>query len=159
MSVLFRGFNRLVAGSNVNAMAKGTKVTARSQQQLFLQNGFSSEAVKAATKDEIDKLVKNKKLVVFMKGVPEEPRCGFSNAVVQVLRMQGVTSYDSYDVLQNESVRQGIKAYSNWPTIPQIYINGEFVGGCDIVLEMHKNGELKQELEKAGIKCTSAEDK
>jgi len=92
-----------------------------------------------------------------MKGVPEEPRCGFSNAVVQILRMHGVSEYDSYNVLENESIRQGIKNYSNWPTIPQIYINGEFVGGCDIMIEMHQNGELVQQLEKAGIKSVLIE--
>lgn len=85
-----------------------------------------------------------------MKGIPEEPRCGFSNAVVQILRMHGVT-YDAHDVLKNEELRQGIKDFSNWPTIPQVYINGDFVGGCDILLEMHKNGELIEELKKAGI--------
>ncbi|KYQ55220.1 Glutaredoxin-related protein 5, mitochondrial [Trachymyrmex zeteki] len=90
------------------------------------------------------------KVVIFMKGIPEEPRCGFSNAVVQVLRMHGVT-YDAHDVLKDEELRQGIKDFSNWPTIPQVFINGDFVGGCDILLEMHKNGELIEELKKAGI--------
>ncbi|XP_055613448.1 uncharacterized monothiol glutaredoxin ycf64-like [Uranotaenia lowii] len=100
---------------------------------------------------EIDKLVKNNKVVVFMKGNPDAPRCGFSNAVVQILRMHSV-QYDSHDVLSNEALRQGIKDYSNWPTIPQIFINGEFVGGCDIMLQMHQNGELVEELKKVGIK-------
>ena len=85
-----------------------------------------------------------------MKGVPAEPRCGFSNAVVQVLRMHGV-EYDSHDVLSDESLRQGIKEFSNWPTIPQVFINGEFVGGCDILLQMHQSGDLIEELRKAGI--------
>ncbi|XP_058448519.1 glutaredoxin-related protein 5, mitochondrial [Malaya genurostris] len=100
---------------------------------------------------DLDKLVRNNKVVVFMKGNPEAPRCGFSNAVVQILRMHAV-NYDSHDVLQNESLRQGIKDYSNWPTIPQIFINGEFVGGCDIMLQMHQHGELIEELKKVGIK-------
>ncbi|KAF4523340.1 hypothetical protein B566_EDAN005494 [Ephemera danica] len=104
-----------------------------------------------ASKPDIDKLVKNSKVVVFMKGVPEEPRCGFSNAVVQIFRMHGVT-YDSHDVLKDETLRQGIKDHSNWPTIPQIFINGEFVGGCDIMLQMHQNGDLIEALEKAGIR-------
>nr|CAD7197956.1 unnamed protein product [Timema douglasi] len=99
----------------------------------------------------IEKLLKNSKVVVFMKGVPEEPRCGFSNAVVQILRMHGIT-YESHDVLKDEDLREGIKTYSNWPTIPQVFINGEFVGGCDIMLQMHQNGELIEELRKAGIK-------
>ncbi|KAJ8945444.1 hypothetical protein NQ318_009902 [Aromia moschata] len=98
----------------------------------------------------IEKLVKNNKVVVFMKGVPEQPMCGFSNAVVQVLRMHGV-NYDAHNVLQDDSLRQGIKEFSNWPTIPQVYINGDFVGGCDIILQMHQSGDLIEELEKVGI--------
>ncbi|CAH1159679.1 unnamed protein product [Phaedon cochleariae] len=101
-------------------------------------------------KENIEKIVKNNKVVVFMKGVPEQPQCGFSNAVVQILRMHGVT-YDAHNVLQDEALRQGVKDYSNWPTIPQIYINGEFVGGCDIMLQLHQSGDLIEELEKAGI--------
>ncbi|XP_018331786.1 glutaredoxin-related protein 5, mitochondrial [Agrilus planipennis] len=103
------------------------------------------------SKEEIDKLVKGKNVVVFMKGVPEEPRCGFSNAVVQILRMHGV-KYEAHDVLKDESLRQGIKEYSNWPTIPQVYMNGEFVGGCDVMLQMHQSGDLIEEFEKVGIK-------
>ncbi|PSN40619.1 Glutaredoxin-related protein 5 [Blattella germanica] len=105
----------------------------------------------SSSAESIDKLVKNNKVVVFMKGVPDEPRCGFSNAVVQIFRMHGVT-YDAHDVLKDEDLRQGIKSYSNWPTIPQVFIGGEFVGGCDIMLQMHQNGELIEELRKAGIK-------
>ncbi|KAL2728519.1 hypothetical protein V1478_006151 [Vespula squamosa] len=123
----------------------------------------------ATKSDEIGNLVKKNKVVVFMKGIPEEPRCGFSNAVVQIFRMHGVP-YDAHDVLQDEELRQGsykslfklvsnndvnqigIKEYSKWPTIPQVFINGDFVGGCDILLEMHRNGELVEELKKVGIK-------
>lgn len=110
---------------------------------------FSSDAATAVPAS-IEKLVKNNKVVVFMKGVPEAPNCGFSNAVVQVLRMHGV-NYDSHDVLANDDIRQGIKDYTNWPTIPQVFVNGEFIGGCDILLQMHQNGELIEELKKAGI--------
>jgi len=101
--------------------------------------------------DEIKKLVTNNKVVVFMKGVPDEPRCGFSNAVVQIMRMHGV-KYDSHNVLDNEDLRQGVKDFTNWPTIPQVFINGDFVGGCDILLQMHQSGDLIEELQKAGIK-------
>jgi len=104
----------------------------------------------ATTSEDIGNLVKKNKVVVFMKGVPEEPKCGFSNAVVQIMRMHGV-KYDAYDVLADETLRQGIKDFSNWPTIPQVFINGDFVGGCDIMLQMHQNGELIEELKKAGI--------
>lgn len=101
-------------------------------------------------KEDIEKLVKNNKVVVFMKGVPDAPKCGFSNAVVQILRMHAV-QYDSHNVLESDAIRQGIKEYTNWPTIPQIFIDGEFVGGCDIMLQMHQNGELIEELKKIGI--------
>lgn len=112
-------------------------------------------------KEKIDQLVKNNKVVVFMKGVPDAPRCGFSNAVVQIMRMHAVP-YESHDVLSDENLRQGIKDYSNWPTIPQVFINGEFVGGCDIMLQMHQSGELVEELKKVGIKSallTAEEEK
>ncbi|CAL7941145.1 unnamed protein product [Xylocopa violacea] len=104
----------------------------------------------STTTDKIANLVKKNKVVVFMKGVPDSPKCGFSNAVVQILRMHNV-KYDAHDVLENEELRQGIKDYSNWPTIPQVFIDGQFVGGCDILLEMHRNGELVEELKKVGI--------
>uniref|UniRef100_A0A182VWR3 Glutaredoxin-related protein 5, mitochondrial n=1 Tax=Anopheles minimus TaxID=112268 RepID=A0A182VWR3_9DIPT len=133
-------------------------------QNLFKYNGagliqatarcFSTPALDGK---EIEKLVNNSKVVIFMKGNPDAPRCGFSNAVVQILRMHSV-KYDSHDVLQNESLRQGIKDFSNWPTIPQVFINGEFVGGCDILLQMHQNGELIDELKKAGIESALAKE-
>lgn len=96
-------------------------------------------------------MVKKDKVVVFMKGTPAQPMCGFSNAVVQILRMHGVEEYASYNVLEDQDLRQGVKTFSNWPTIPQVYFNGEFVGGCDILLQMHQNGDLVEELQKLGI--------
>ncbi|XP_044736432.1 uncharacterized monothiol glutaredoxin ycf64-like [Chrysoperla carnea] len=120
---------------------------------LLRNNLFQISKLYESTKtsQNIKKLVENNKVVVFMKGVPEQPRCGFSNAVVQILRMHGV-KYDAHDVLSDESLRQGIKDYSQWPTIPQVFINGEFVGGCDIMLQMHQSGDLIEQLEKAGIR-------
>lgn len=112
---------------------------------------FFASATEPDSKEKLEKLVKNNKVVVFMKGVPESPKCGFSNAVVQILRMHAVP-YDSHDVLSDESIRQGVKDFTNWPTIPQVFINGEFIGGCDILLQMHQNGELVEELEKVGIR-------
>lgn len=106
--------------------------------------------MQVGSKEYFDDLVAQKKVVVFMKGTPNAPRCGFSNAVVQILRMHGV-EYNAHNVLEDETVRQGIKEYSEWPTIPQVYINKEFVGGCDILLQMHQNGELIEELQKVGI--------
>ncbi|KAL4630363.1 glutaredoxin-related protein 5, mitochondrial [Arapaima gigas] len=96
-------------------------------------------------------IVKKDKVVVFMKGTPAQPMCGFSNAVVQILRMHGVDNYASYNVLEDQELRQGVKDFSNWPTIPQVFFNGEFVGGCDILLQMHQNGDLVEELQKLGI--------
>ncbi|XP_066198118.1 glutaredoxin-related protein 5, mitochondrial [Saccopteryx leptura] len=102
--------------------------------------------------EQLDALVKKDKVVVFLKGTPEQPQCGFSNAVVQILRLHGVGDYAAYNVLDDPQLRQGIKDYSNWPTIPQVYLNGEFVGGCDILLQMHQNGDLVEELKKLGIR-------
>jgi monothiol glutaredoxin len=91
---------------------------------------------------QIDEQVKKNKIVVYMKGTPSFPMCGFSAATVQVLDSYNVP-YASVNVLENPAIREGIKQYSNWPTVPQVYINGEFVGGCDIVREMHDSGELE----------------
>jgi monothiol glutaredoxin len=89
----------------------------------------------------IEGQIKNNKIMVYMKGNPQMPQCGFSAATVNVLKSIG-HPFESVDVLEDPEIRQGIKEYSNWPTIPQVYIDGEFVGGCDIVLEMHQRGEL-----------------
>ncbi|KIJ55439.1 hypothetical protein M422DRAFT_199644 [Sphaerobolus stellatus SS14] len=99
---------------------------------------------------QIDNAVKSKPVVLFMKGNPQMPQCGFSRAVIQILDLQGVPSekLNTYDVLEDAELRTAIKEYSDWPTIPQLYVNGEFVGGCDIVLGMHQSGELESLLEK-----------
>lgn len=94
-------------------------------------------------------------VVLYMKGSSVFPQCGFSAAVVQILNHMGV-SYKDFDVLQDPGLRQGIKDFANWPTIPQLYIKGEFVGGCDIVREMYETGELQQLLQEKGI-ATRAE--
>lgn len=99
-------------------------------------------------KERIDQLVQNNKILVFMKGNKLMPQCGFSNNVVQILNMMGVP-YETVDVLDDYEIRQGIKEYSNWPTIPQVYINGEFIGGSDIMIELYQKGELQQVLEVA----------
>ena len=91
----------------------------------------------------IDEEVKDNPVVLFMKGTPVFPQCGFSAAVVQILSHLGV-KFKAIDVLKDPEIRQGIKEYSNWPTIPQLYVKGEFVGGCDIVREMFQAGELQQ---------------
>lgn len=96
--------------------------------------------------ERIDQLVKSNKILVFMKGTKLMPQCGFSNNVVQILNVLGVP-YETVDVLSDFDLRQGIKDYSNWPTIPQVYINGDFVGGSDIMIELYQSGELQQMLE------------
>ncbi|HIK28918.1 MAG: Grx4 family monothiol glutaredoxin [Oscillatoriaceae bacterium SKW80] len=99
-------------------------------------------------KERIDNLVKQNKILVFMKGTKLMPQCGFSNNVVQILNAMGVP-YETVNVLDDWELRQGIKEYSNWPTIPQVYINGEFVGGSDIMIELYQKGELQEMLEVA----------
>jgi monothiol glutaredoxin len=94
----------------------------------------------------IDALVKGNHVVLFMKGNPQFPQCGFSGRAIQILKACGVTELKTVDVLADEDIRQGIKTYANWPTIPQLYINGEFVGGSDIMMEMYQAGELQQTL-------------
>ncbi len=98
----------------------------------------------------IDAEVKSNDVVLFMKGTPQFPQCGFSGQVVQILNYLGVP-YKGVNVLEDPAIRDGIKAYSNWPTIPQIYVKGEFVGGCDIVREMFQAGELQSLLAEKGV--------
>jgi monothiol glutaredoxin len=98
----------------------------------------------------IEKAVSDHPVVLFMKGVPEQPQCGFSAQVVQILDHLGA-DFVGVNVLQNDALRDGIKSYSDWPTIPQLYVKGEFVGGCDIVREMFQAGELKTFLAEQGV--------
>jgi monothiol glutaredoxin len=98
----------------------------------------------------IDNEVKSNNVVLFMKGTPSFPQCGFSSQVVQILDYLGI-DYKGINVLENTDVRQGVKEYSNWPTIPQLYVKGEFIGGCDIVREMFQQGELQPLLQEKGI--------
>lgn len=88
-------------------------------------------------------------IVLYMKGTPQFPQCGFSGATVQLLKAYGVQNFTAVDVLADPEIRDGIKTYSNWPTIPQLYIKGEFVGGVDIVREMHEQGELQKLIDAA----------
>ncbi|KAI9771365.1 MAG: monothiol glutaredoxin grx5 [Geoglossum simile] len=105
------------------------------------------------TKHAIEKAVGSAPVVLFMKGTPETPQCGFSRASIQILSLQGVdpAKFTAFNVLEDEELRQGIKEYSDWPTIPQLYVNKGFVGGCDILVSMHQNGELTQLLEDAKV--------
>ena len=87
--------------------------------------------------------VAGNRVVLYMKGTPQFPQCGFSATVAEILRRCGVEDFTSYNILLDEELRQGIKEFSNWPTIPQLYVDGEFVGGCDIILAMYQSGELQ----------------
>jgi monothiol glutaredoxin len=99
----------------------------------------------------IQEMIDKNKVLLFMKGNKSIPQCGFSSRVVAVLKSEGVP-FETVNVLSDPEIREGIKSFSNWPTIPQLYVNGKFVGGCDIVTEMHESGELATELKAAGAK-------
>ena len=111
--------------------------------------------MKEATENRIKDIIAGGDVVLFMKGVPAAPQCGFSAAVVKVLSELAVP-FSSVDVLSDLEIREGIKAFSNWPTIPQLYVKGEFVGGCDIVREMFRAGELTALLNEKGIPVAAA---
>jgi len=100
--------------------------------------------------DRISEYVNKDDVVLFMKGTPIFPQCGFSSVVTQVLQHVGV-DFETYNVLEDTDIREGIKAFSDWPTIPQLYIKGEFVGGCDIIKEMFESGELQQLFTDSGL--------
>ena len=99
----------------------------------------------SALKQRLDQLVGSSPIFVFMKGSKLMPQCGFSNNVVQILNSWGV-AFETFDVLSDMEIRQGIKEFSDWPTIPQVYVNGEFIGGSDILIEMYNSGELREKL-------------
>ena len=104
-----------------------------------------------SVQDVIRDQVTNNDVVLYMKGSPQFPQCGFSSAAVQILKGCGVQEVLAVNVLSDDEIRQGIKAFSNWPTIPQLYVKGEFVGGSDIMREMYESGELQQMLKDAGL--------
>ncbi|CAG8487959.1 4334_t:CDS:2 [Funneliformis caledonium] len=110
-------------------------------------------------KKTLDETVHKNDVVLFMKGTPELPECGFSRAVVQIFQVQGVdfSKIKTFNVLKDNELRQGVKEYSQWPTVPQVYIKGEFVGGCDIMLNMHQSGELEELLLKQGLIAEESE--
>ena len=102
------------------------------------------------TKEKLKEIISNNDVCLFMKGVPDAPQCGFSMAISNILKHLNV-NFKGINVLEDENIRQGIKEYSDWPTIPQLYVKGEFVGGCDIVKELFENGELKSMLQNKKI--------
>ncbi|KAK3326274.1 thioredoxin-like protein [Apodospora peruviana] len=128
-----------------------------------LANPVARRLLSDATRQAIDKAVASAPVVLFMKGTPETPQCGFSRASIQILGLQGVDpeKFAAFNVLEDQELRQGIKEYSDWPTIPQLYVDKEFIGGCDIIVSMHQNGELAKLLEQKkvlAIEGASAEE-
>ncbi|KAG8751590.1 monothiol glutaredoxin grx5 [Serendipita sp. 396] len=123
------------------------------QGRAFPASSMQLRWITDEARGKISKAVKDRPVVLFMKGVPEAPRCGFSRAVSQVLAAYEIPSdkFKSYDVLMDQELRESIKEFSDWPTIPQLYVNGEFVGGCDIVMDMHKTGQLEKLLEDSNV--------
>ncbi|KAH6766556.1 CAX interacting protein 1 [Perilla frutescens var. hirtella] len=120
-----------------------TKLSSSSSSSFRCFSALSPEL-----KSSLDKVVSSSKVILFMKGTKDFPQCGFSNTVVQILKSLNVP-FETINILENEFLRQGLKEYSSWPTFPQLYIDGEFFGGCDIALEAYKSGELQEALEKA----------
>lgn len=123
-----------------------------SDAAALLGLGDSSEGPAPAdqSKKLIEGLIAKNKVMLFMKGNKNFPQCGFSNTAVRILQeVVGNDGFETFDVLSDEGIREGIKQYSNWPTIPQCYINGEFIGGCDLMIEMFENGELKEMTQEA----------
>ena len=116
--------------------------------KFFSSNTESTDSTSSEPEERISNLIEENPVLLFMKGTPEAPQCGFSNRVIQVLNSWDVP-FESINVLSDENIRQEIKDFSNWPTIPQLYINREFVGGCDIVEELSTNGELADFLKQA----------
>ncbi|PCH44461.1 monothiol glutaredoxin-5, partial [Wolfiporia cocos MD-104 SS10] len=116
---------------------------------LALARRFLSDEARS----KIQSAVSSTPVVLFMKGTPDAPQCGFSRAAIQVLGLHGVPpeKMKTYNVLEDQELRTGIKEFSDWPTIPQLYVDGEFVGGCDILLSMHQSGELEDLLDKKGV--------
>ncbi|KAH8104031.1 monothiol glutaredoxin-5 [Cristinia sonorae] len=116
---------------------------------LTIARRFISQETRAKIQDAVN----STPVVLFMKGTPDAPQCGFSRATVQILDLQGVPpeKLKTFNVLEDAELRTAIKEFSEWPTIPQVYVNGEFVGGCDIILGMHQSGELETLLEKQGV--------
>lgn len=119
-------------------------------QQLAQQNGSSAAESATALNKRLEQLVNSHPVILFMKGNPDEPRCGFSRRVVDILKQEGV-EFGSFDILGDNEVREGMKKFSNWPTFPQLYCKGELLGGCDIVIAMHESGELKDVLKEHNI--------
>ncbi|KAK9455572.1 thioredoxin-like protein [Dipodascopsis uninucleata] len=154
-SVVNIGNRQISAGAKTLRSSFGCNLPLSFQIQRAQQLRYLSQEARHA----IDQAVASKPVVLFMKGTPEFPQCGFSRASIQILGLQGVDpeKFAAFNVLEDDELRQGIKEYSDWPTIPQLYVNKEFVGGCDILISMHQSGELAELLDSAGVLAEDAE--
>ncbi|KAG6000187.1 monothiol glutaredoxin grx5 [Claviceps maximensis] len=141
-------FQRSIASSFLRQAARPAAASVRNRVPFFHHRLLSNE-----TRTAIDKAVASAPVVLFMKGTPETPQCGFSATVIKILGMQGVNpaKFAAFNVLEDAELREGIKEYSDWPTIPQLYVEKEFVGGCDILRTMHTNGELAKFFESKDV--------
>ncbi|CAM1509505.1 Fc.00g032440.m01.CDS01 [Cosmosporella sp. VM-42] len=140
-------FTRTLASSLLRQSARPAAVRAPIQafrNSLSPLSPFQARLLSDQTRSAIDKAVASAPVVLFMKGTPETPQCGFSRAAIQILGLQGVNpeKFAAFNVLEDPELREGIKEYSDWPTIPQLYVDKDFVGGCDILVSMHQNGDL-----------------
>ena len=141
--------------STALASRAGSGAPALLRRNLCMHDDFKPQKKKsyASEADDVHAQIKQdveaNKVVVYMKGVPDAPMCGFSNAVMQVMKAEGA-EFTAFNVLADPDLREGIKVFSSWPTIPQVYVNGEFIGGCDTTIEMYKSGELRTMLKEAG---------
>ncbi|KAJ2391712.1 monothiol glutaredoxin grx5 [Coemansia sp. RSA 2611] len=144
---------RLVVVVVLNALRSAARHTQlpRRLPGLSAHQLMATRLITDRAKSLIDDAVKQNDLVVFMKGTPDEPMCGFSRAVIQILQMHGVDEIAGVDCLQDPEIREGVKEYTDWPTIPQVYVKGEFIGGCDVMVQMHQSGELHELLVKEKI--------
>ncbi|TPP67719.1 Glutaredoxin protein 5 [Fasciola gigantica] len=156
--------NRTISIKRIDAgtIWRKTLISCSATPCRYYSDKTETDPVKA-----VGDLVRSHRVVVFMKGNPDEPRCGFSNAVCRILEMHGVLDqakkdkesnlFASYDVLESDELRSAAKAFADWPTFPQVYFDGEFVGGCDILLDMHRSGKLTEELTNRGISSSLKE--
>eukprot|EP00252_Welwitschia_mirabilis_P026330 TRINITY_DN860_c0_g1_i1.p1 TRINITY_DN860_c0_g1~~TRINITY_DN860_c0_g1_i1.p1 ORF type:complete len:499 (-),score=91.23 TRINITY_DN860_c0_g1_i1:320-1816(-) len=138
------------APASLGTAAASTVVEAVKEMNAPSQGSSFTDQLNSSLKSRLQQLVNSKPVILFMKGTPEQPRCGFSRKVVDVLKETGV-EFGTFDILSDEEVRQGMKVFSNWPTFPQLYCKGELLGGCDITLEMHQTGELEKIFKEHGL--------
>ncbi|OJI81580.1 monothiol glutaredoxin grx5 [Aspergillus tubingensis] len=146
-------FSRTLASSAFRPLFRQPQVLQPRFACIQLPSTLYARYLSSETRTAIDKAVASAPVVLFMKGTPETPQCGFSRASIQILGLQGVDpkKFVAFNVLEDAELRQGIKEYSDWPTIPQLYLEKEFIGGCDILMSMHQNGELAKLLEEKGV--------